>query len=70
LTALIGELGGLHRTSRRLVQDFCHSLLHLPISSGAIQKVIDWASQALVPHYEAMAPLARQASVSYIDATP
>jgi transposase len=28
LTALIAELGGMHRASRRLVQDFCHSVLH------------------------------------------
>jgi transposase len=70
LTALIGELGGMHRTSRRLVQDFCHSVLHLPISLGAIQKVIDRASQALVPHYEAIATLARHAPVGYIDETP
>ena len=70
LTALIGELGGMHRPSRRLVQDFCHSVLHLPISLGAIQKVIDRASQALVPHYEAIATLARHAPVGYIDETP
>src|SRR5437867_1578306 len=38
LTALIGELSGMHRNSRRLVQDFCHSVLPLPMSLGAIQK--------------------------------
>ena len=70
LTALIGELGGMHRTSRRLVQDFCHSVLHLPMSLGAIQKVIDRASQAIGPHYEAIAALAHQAPVGYIDETP
>jgi transposase len=70
LTALIGELGGRHRTSRRLGQDFCHSVLHLPISVGAIPKVIDRASQALVPHYEAIAALARHAPVGSIDETP
>jgi transposase len=70
LTALIAELGGMHRTSRRLVQDFCHSILHLPISLGAIQKMIDRTSQALGPHYEAIATLARQATVGYIDETP
>lgn len=70
LTALIGELGGMHRTSRRLVQDFCHSVLHIPMSLGAVQKVLDRASQALVPHYEAIATLARQAPVGYIDETP
>lgn len=70
LTALIGELAGMHRTSRRLIQDFCRSVLHVPISLGAIQKVIDRTSQALVPHYEAIASLARQATVGYIDETP
>jgi transposase len=44
LTALIGELAGMHRTSRRLTQDFCQSVLHIPISLGAIQKVWDRAS--------------------------
>ena len=40
LSGLIGELSGMHGTSRRLLQDFCHSVLHLPLSLGAIQKVI------------------------------
>jgi transposase len=70
LTALIGELGGMHRTSRRLVHDFCHPVLHLPLSLGAIHKVIDRAAQALVPHYEAIATLARHAPVGDIDETP
>jgi len=70
LTALIGELGGRHRNARRLVQDFCHSVLHLPRSLGAIHKVIDRVSQALVPHDEAMAVLAHHAPVGSSDATP
>ena len=70
LTALIGELGGMHRTSRRLIQDFCRSVLPLPLSLGAVQKLIDRTSQALVPHYEAMATLARHSTVGYIDETP
>ena len=70
LTALIGELAGMHRTSRRLIRDFCHSVLHLPISLGALQKIIERASHAIVPHYEAIATLARQAPVGYIDETP
>ena len=70
LTALIGELAGIHRTSWRLVQDFCHSVLHIPISLGAVQKVINRVSQAIAPHYEAIATLARQAPVGYIDETP
>jgi transposase len=69
-TALIGELAGMHRTSRRLMQDFCHSVLNIPISLGAIQTVIDRASDAILPHDEAIAVLARQATVGYIDETP
>jgi transposase len=70
LTALLSELGGMHRHSRRLVQDFCQSGLHIPISLGAVQKVIDRASQAILPHDEAIATLARQATVGYSDETP
>ncbi len=70
LTALIGEMAGIQGTSRRLMQDFCHSVWAMPISLGAIQKRIDRTSQALVPHYQAIAMLARQAPVGYIDETP
>ena len=70
LTALIGELGGRHRHSRRLVQDFCHSILHLPMSLGAIHKVIDRVAQAIVPHAETMAILAHHAPVGSMDETP
>jgi transposase len=70
LTALIGELAGMHRTSWRLVQDFCHSVLHIPMSLGAVQKMINRVAQAIVPHYDAIATVARQALVGYIDETP
>jgi len=70
LSALMGELSGMHGTSRRLIQDFCHSVLHIPISLGAVQKVIDRVSEALQPHYQVIAELARQAPVGYIDETP
>jgi len=70
LTALIGALAGMHRPSRRLIQDFCHSVLNIPRSLGAVQKSIDRVSHALLPHYEAMATLARQATVGSIDETP
>lgn len=55
---------------RRLIQDFCHSVLHIPISLGAIQKGIDRVSGAIMPHDEAIAALARNAPVGYIDETP
>jgi transposase len=52
------------------MQDFCHSVLHLPISLGAVQKVIDRVSEALLPPYAVLAELARQAPVGYSDAMP
>jgi transposase len=70
LTALMGELAGVHGTSRRLIQDFCASVLHLPMSLGAVQKLLDRVSHAIEPHDEAIARLARHASVGYIDETP
>jgi transposase len=39
-------------------------------SLRALQKGIDHASQALVPHDEAIAALARHAPVGYVDETP
>jgi len=70
LTALIGALGGRHRTSRRLIHDCCRSVLPLPLSLGAVPKLIDRTAQALVPHSEAMATLARQSPVGSLDETP
>jgi len=70
LSGLIGELYGMHGTSRRLIQNFCHSVLHIPISLGAIQKVIERVSLAILPHYQTIADLARRATVGYIDETP
>jgi transposase len=70
LTALVGQLAGMHRSSRRLIQDFCHTVLHIPMSLGAVQKMMDRVSTAILPHYEAIAVLARQAPVGYIDETP
>jgi transposase len=42
----------------------------MPLSVGAIQKVIDRVSWAIVPHDEAIAELARNATGGYIDETP
>jgi transposase len=70
LSALIGEMAGIQGTSRSLIQTFCASVLGFPIGLGAIQKVIDRVTRAIQPHYEAIARIARQAPVSYIDETP
>lgn len=70
LTALIGQFAGMHRTSRRLIQDFCHAVLNIEVSLGAVQKMLDRVSHAILPHYKAIATLARQATIGYIDETP
>ena len=69
LTALIGELSGPQRDSRSAVQEFCASVLGVPISRGAIQRAVDRVSEAIKPHYEAIAQKARQAKVNYSDET-
>ena len=70
LSALMIELAGIAGNSRRMIQGFCHSVLGLPISLGAIQKVIDRASEAILPHYEAIQNKARSSKVNHIDETP
>jgi transposase len=69
LTALIGALSGPQRNSRSMVQEFCLSVLGVPISRGAIQRAVDRVSEAIRPHYEAIATQARTAKVNYIDET-
>lgn len=69
-TALVGQLAGMHSNSRRVVQDFCASVLGVPLALGTIQKVIDRVSHALMPHYNTIAQQARHAPVASIDETP
>ena len=69
-SALMGELAGTYGNGRRMVQTFCASVLQVPISLGAIQKVLDRVAQAIEPHYTAIAHQARHAPVNYIDETP
>jgi transposase len=69
LTALIGELSGPQRDSRSAVQEFCTSVLGVPISRGAIQRAVDRVSEAIQPQYEAIAEKARAAKVNYVDET-
>jgi transposase len=69
LTALIGELSGPQRASRSAVQEFCTSVLGVPISRGTIQRMVDRVSEAITPHYEAIAAKVRRAPVNSIDET-
>ena len=67
LSAFMGELAGAYGNGRRIVQTFCAAVLQVPISLGAIQKVLDRVAQAIAPHYTALATQARHAVVNYID---
>ena len=69
LTSLIAEIGGIDGNSRETIQTFCSSVLGIKISLGAIQKVIDRASAAIKPHYEAIRDKARSESVNHLDET-
>lgn len=68
-SAMIAELSGAHGASRQTVQSFCRSVLNVAISTGAIQKVVDRASQAVAPLYEKIGACARSAPVNSIDET-
>jgi transposase len=69
LSAFIAENSGIQGNSRRMVQQFCQSFLKIDISIGAIQKVIDRASEAIKPHYDKIATIARASEVNNIDET-
>jgi len=69
LSAMIGEISGIQGNSRETVQSFCRSVLGFHISTGAIQKVVDRVSQAIVPHYERIGAYARNTRVNHIDET-
>lgn len=68
-SAMIAEMAGTQADSRRIVQNFCASVLGVHISLGAIQKVIDRVSMAIKPHYEAIGTRARRAAVNHVDET-
>ena len=69
LSAVIAELSGSHGASRLMVQDFCQSVLGVPISVGGIQRVIDRVSEAIEPIYSEIGNQARKAKVNGVDET-
>jgi transposase len=69
LTAFAAELGGIQGNSRATVRDLFRSVLRIPISNGAIQKMIYRVSEAIRPHYEAIGRQARCAPVNHVDET-
>lgn len=69
LSALVAEIGGIDGNSRETIQTFCASVLGIKVSLGAIQKIIDRASAAIKPHYEAIRDKARSVTVNHLDET-
>jgi transposase len=69
LTSFIGEIAGIVGASRSAVQDLCASVLSIPLSKGAIQKMIDRVSAAILPHDRAIGEVARTSLVNDIDET-
>ena len=68
-TALVGEVGGIDGSSRETVRKFIGSVLGVPISAGAVQKIIDRVSSALEPHYKAIGSVIRKQPVCHFDET-
>ena len=69
LTAFIAELAGSQGDSRTMVQNLCASVFNFSISLGAIRKVLDRTSEALLPYYEAIGVQARSQAVNHVDET-
>jgi transposase len=69
LTGFIGEMAGIVGASRSAVHALCTSVFGIPLSKGAIQKMGDRVSEAMLPHDTAIGEVARTALVHYIDET-
>jgi transposase len=69
LTAYVGEMAGIVGASRSAVQDLCASVFGISLSKGAIQKMVDRVSTAILPYYTTIGEIARASLVNYIDET-
>lgn len=69
LSALVAELSGTKAMSRSDVQALCKSVFGISIATGTIQKIIDRASEAILPVYETIGEVARSFPVNYVDET-
>jgi len=68
-SALVAELSGIQGISRQAVEDFIENVFAVPISTGAIQKVIDRVCEALAPVHQAIGAAVRRAPVNHVDET-
>jgi transposase len=62
-------MAGIVGASRSAVQELCASVFSVPLSKGAIQKMVDRVSAAILPHYTAIGEVAPVSRVNYIDET-
>jgi transposase len=69
LTGFVGERAGMVGASRSAVQDLCPAVFGIPLSQGAIQKMVDRVSAAILPHYTAFGEVAHASLVHDIDET-
>jgi len=69
LSALIAEMSGTQGNSRETVQGFCKSVPGFSISIGAIQNVIDRASEAIRPYYDTIGRIAQDSRINHVDET-
>jgi len=69
ISALIAEMSGIQGNSRETVRTFCDSVLNFSISTGAIQRVVDRASEALKPIYIKIGDIARKKEINHVDET-
>ncbi len=69
LSALIAEMSGIQGNSRETVRTFGKSVLNFSISIGAIQRIVDRASAALIPIYDKIGQLARENDINHVDET-
>ena len=69
MTGVVGETTGRVGASRSAVQALCASLFGILLSTGALQKMVDRVSAAILPHHTAIGAVARMTPVNYIDET-
>ena len=65
----MAELSGAQGISRQAVEAFIQNVFAVPISMGAIQKMTDRVSEALLPVHEAIGVSVRSAAVNHVDET-
>jgi transposase len=69
LSAFLTLMMGPDGISRRALQRLCASVLKLPISLGALQKIDTRGSHAIQAHHEAIGALVQTAPVCHLDET-